>query len=591
MAVLHDPRRAGSESEEPETVARAKPAAAPQTPQEHLLFVQKGLGNAAASQMLARDKAPPTVAPPTPELTDDQRVAAAKDQLVKKLVVAAEQFVGDKKSAEIPGVLTHRIIKGKNLDASITKKIAKSELKPLWDALYSEEATTALLTIIKHSTVAKGKKRVKSKAKLDENRRAVMKQVLDQLIAATGVDSDVASEEELIKGKRDKKGRPTENFDDLLHERTKAGETSDWPKVRVGVLVEFGAMIDGPVKAIERANSYYGSLVHPTMLGHTSSTLVHTDLKARLDIASKTLEDRRAKGEIDDDEWALVKRACTTHRAPNGKQKGSYWSTNIRANQNAKHRLSDHSFGWALDFLPEENPNVGSGGSALDPVEAVTGKDPTPDATVPATKKKPARKVEKTADHMSSKDVEALAEEIGAASDAYKAAMESEATLDPVLRKIAAAARTEAGLPVLKPVDADAVFEAATQADAAARDKALKAALWPEGSADAKGKLPDALAAAVKKLALIGGAFRASFKKGITGDRVGATSEAKQGTVAAHGFMSLPPALVAALAGSDAGDLQWLGTSGVHDYMHFQLREGERPKLPSGPPPADESHG
>ena len=616
MAVLHDPRRAGSESEEPETVARSKPAAAPQTPQEHLLFVQKGLGNAAASQMLARDKAPPTVAPPEPKLTDDEEVASAKEALVNAAVDAAADLVGSRQKYDgktitdwIPGILTARIIKG----AKKPKSKAGNPLAPLWEALYTEEANEAMAKIVKHSTVAKGKKRVKSKDKLAKNRIAVLQAVLERLIPSSekgakveaqgeGADikAQVATEEALIKSERKtvtvgkgkdakEKEKITENLDSLLHEGSGLAETSDWPKVRTGVLVEFGALVDGPRAAIERAKDYYGSLEHPTMLGHTSATLVHPDLKAALERASTHLENRREKGEIDDDEWKLVKRACTTHSTPKGKQKGSYWSTVIRANQNAKHKLSEHSFGYAVDFLPEENPNVGKGGPALAPVEAVTGEDPTPDSTVPKDKKKPKGPMkEKTTDHMSAADAEKLAEEIHKASDDYKAAMQSEATLDPVLRTIAAKARSAAKLPALKDIDADAIFEAATQADAAAREKALKAALWPEGSADAKGTMPPELEPTVKTLAMIGGAFRASFKKGRAGDRVSATSEAKQGTVAAHGFMSLPPALVGALAGSDAGDLQWLGTSEVHDYMHFQLRQ--RPPLPGPPPVADDSH-
>ena len=47
------------------------------------------------------------------------------------------------------------------------------------------------------------------------------------------------------------------------------------------------------------------------------------------------------------------------------------------------------------------------------------------------------------------------------------------------------------------------------------------------------------------------------------------------GQLAAHGFMSVPPDVVAALGGKDMADLRWLGTqSGAgKDYMHFELRD------------------
>lgn len=74
--------------------------------------------------------------------------------------------------------------------------------------------------------------------------------------------------------------------------------------------------------------------------------------------------------------------------------------------------------------------------------------------------------------------------------------------------------------------------------------------------------------------------YAASFERGrTTGSRVGASTEGTPGSVAAHGFMNMPSRLAAALAGSDGGDLDWLGVAGVHDVMHFQLKPGDRPSL------------
>ena len=43
--------------------------------------------------------------------------------------------------------------------------------------------------------------------------------------------------------------------------------------------------------------------------------------------------------------------------------------------------------------------------------------------------------------------------------------------------------------------------------------------------------------------------------------------------------MNMPSKLAAALAGSDGGDLDWLGVASVRDLMHFQLKSGDRPSL------------
>jgi len=63
------------------------------------------------------------------------------------------------------------------------------------------------------------------------------------------------------------------------------------------------------------------------------------------------------------------------------------------------------------------------------------------------------------------------------------------------------------------------------------------------------------------------------------------------GQIAAHGWMSHAPELVAALVGGEGADLAWLGvmlqkdhgrTVGSKDTMHFELRPGDFPALPGG---------
>jgi hypothetical protein len=47
--------------------------------------------------------------------------------------------------------------------------------------------------------------------------------------------------------------------------------------------------------------------------------------------------------------------------------------------------------------------------------------------------------------------------------------------------------------------------------------------------------------------------------------------------------MNLSPRLVGALTGTDAGGLNWLGTSSVADYMHFELHAAARAGLLTAP--------
>jgi hypothetical protein len=75
--------------------------------------------------------------------------------------------------------------------------------------------------------------------------------------------------------------------------------------------------------------------------------------------------------------------------------------------------------------------------------------------------------------------------------------------------------------------------------------------------------------------------YVSSFAGGRTAGRrrVDASPVGTPGSAAAHGFMSVPSRLVAALCGSDGGALDWLGTGLARDFMHFQLTAGQRPPL------------
>jgi predicted NBD/HSP70 family sugar kinase len=111
----------------------------------------------------------------------------------------------------------------------------------------------------------------------------------------------------------------------------------------------------------------------------------------------------------------------------------------------------------------------------------------------------------------------------------------------------------------------DAVFAAAAQGQGAMRQVLTNAGL------------PTAQATAAAKWVLA--AIRLfPVKQQVTRPEV--TGNA--GTVARFGFCNLPAALIAALIASDGGRLNWLGAAGsTKDFMHFDLREDDQPKLVS----------
>jgi hypothetical protein len=252
------------------------------------------------------------------------------------------------------------------------------------------------------------------------------------------------------------------------------------------------------------------------------------------------------------------------------------WSANLRENRNSPHRLSDHSFGFAIDIDSPLNPNISNRGG-LDAVRDVTGGNPRPGSTV----------------GRSMAQVEATAATLKTISDQYKAAMASDTSLAPVVLRLANEARGRAkpALPALPATAGTNLVAALVLGKDDDRNKALRTALWPEGAAG-KDKPPAELLDMEKRLNVIGLAFRSSFKDKARTKKVDVNTEGNRGTVAAGGFLSLPSLLVGALAGSDAGNLRWLGTEN-QDFMHFELMP--RRALYSdgdqvGPPPTDQSH-
>jgi flagellum-specific peptidoglycan hydrolase FlgJ/type II secretory pathway component PulJ len=326
-------------------------------------------------------------------------------------------------------------------------------------------------------------------------------------------------------------------------DRHRPSDRALWLTVRQGILASFGAFEIGAAAAIARANAYYASLRHARLLG-VNGPLVHHKMQERLNRANALMEAR-----LTDAEKAEVR---TTLR--------DWGGFAIRPNSNNRSVLSLHSFGWAVDIDAAFNPNYGhpGAGSALATVAAVTGRGDPRQAG--------------SARGRSFADARAAAAELHATSAAYVDAMQDEPHLGRALVAFANRSRP-AGSPALAGNGSDLIA-------AAGQGRGASRAVLDIISAGAAPPQAHALAGAADTIVSAVSAFRASFttRRGRT-ERVGARTEGSAGSTAAHGFFRLPPQLVAALVSSEGGGLVWLGTSGVHDWMHFELPASDRSHL------------
>ncbi|HTI32731.1 MAG TPA: hypothetical protein VL422_03575 [Miltoncostaea sp.] len=530
--------------------------------------LETGIGMLPPTGTVARQPAPPQQAPPprTPaQLVDDaaERVRAA-------VRTAAAPLVGTADGDDVVGILTQQLInRSPNTAAQLRRTNQTHPALPLYDALYGTDVVADLGVIDARSTNRKA---------ADARRRQVFMAVLEGLVTdvrpktavqapATPLDPAVQ-----IPGERALVPRVLPFI--------ASGRT--WEDVRLGVITEFGGLAGGTRLALARADAYFGTLQRAAFRNVTTNTSVHPQLNAAFARADVLINARLADTRIPQAQRTTIADEIRTVLGRNT------FSAVLRENRNAPHRLSDHSFGFAIDIDSNRNPNMGKSG-ALGPVEDVTGDDPTDDVTVART----------------AAQVESTAQDLRDTSDAYQAAMASDATLAPVLLRIAnegRAAVTPTALPALAGSAGATLVAAVVERARDPRAAAVRAALWPEGTpapggAGARPAAPAAppaqIAAAERRIQRIGDAYRSSFADAARTTRVGGTSEGSPGSVAAHGFLDLPALLVGALAGSDRGNLRWLGT-GTGDFMHFELMA--RPPLYTGgavvdPAPPDPVHG
>ena len=309
-----------------------------------------------------------------------------------------------------------------------------------------------------------------------------------------------------------------------------------WKSMRDRFLNQFGGAGDS-ARGIANANAYYAQLVEAKFPGDEFSkpsgrlTPVHPRMRAKFDRCVALLRTKNAAAN------ALGRLASV----------GGFI---IRENANNANELSLHSFGWALDLDPELNPNI-------------------PKKTIPAPLIQMLTKVDIYGEHSErlrtpgSYDellphVQAMVKASREFSDVFASPVSLRTSLQRVLSEH---------------------FEAtATQQDVTALEGLVKSPVDSKQKVIAK---LTSLGVAHSMIADAESMLRNCFA--LLKSREGESKPRVQGTaasVAAFGFINLPPELIAGLVASDGGDLTWLGsTRGTKDFMHFELRPADRPSL------------
>ena len=522
-----------------------------------------GGGTGTVARQPAQQQQPPQPQQAPPPRTPAQQVDDAAERVRAAARAAAAPLVGTADGDDIVGILTQQIInRSPNTAAQLRRRNPTHPALPLYDVLYGTAVVADLGVIDAQS---------RNQDAADARRRQVFAAILDGLV--TDVQPRTAVEAPptplnptvQIPGER------------ALVPRVLPFVERTWEQVRIGVITEFGGLVDGTRVALARADAYFGALVPAVFRNVRGATRVHPRLNAAFARADTLINARLNDPNVPQATRTTMANEITTALGRNT------WAANLRENRNAPHRLSDHSFGFAIDIDSDRNPNIGKSG-ALGPVEDVTGDDPTDDVTLGRT----------------AAQVETTAEELRRISDEYKDAMANDTALAPVLLRIANEGRAAVTPTALPALAAGAGADLVTAVVVGGRDPraaAVRRALWPEGTPAAPGTRPPAPPAQIlnaeRRIQRIGDAYRTSFANRAQGTRVGMSSGGSKGSVAAHGFMTLPALLVGALAGSDGGNLKWLGT-GQQDFMHFELNP--RPPLFTGgaipdPAPPDPTHG
>ena len=254
---------------------------------------------------------------------------------------------------------------------------------------------------------------------------------------------------------------------------------------------------------------------------------------------------------------------------PSGALNGSvdFGGLSVRENRNQKTKLSNHSFGCAIDVNSTFNPNISKAiAEKLYPlIEQLTG---TNVSTSAAGNKKGTNFMR----GMTAAQALPEAERLRAASDELKKTFQNEDTLKQGMVQFAQKYAADKKFALPGTADGDVLLGNAKLVYAGT----IKLRAFGNTIYNEQGPLPkDAPGPTATDRSTVGGVLYSMYVRYAEGKQESKSQAIapSAGEVAKFGFMNLDPRVVAALAGSDGGGLTWLGaqTGGVHDYMHFDL--------------------
>ena len=335
----------------------------------------------------------------------------------------------------------------------------------------------------------------------------------------------------------DREPTPAEEWETLapIHHLFEVGTLASYTALRPYLLAHFGLDEHGARAAVAAMLAYYQQ-VRPFVFQGTS-IFVHDALAERLLIAESELGDR----------FDLT-----------------VGGGNIRFVRGSRSVISDHSWGTAVDINSLGSPmtrGMGPKSERTKVIEAVTGVDVSLDRAGD-----PMGTRQRTSDELRKE-----AERLEQASLDLVAAFADEESLAAAAHRVASDRGAPAGgaQELLERIYAAGLGKGSEPARAGLTEFVFPSTTATQPAVGRAGRALDRRRARRDGPLVPGQGRREGQAQGPGG------AFPDDGQLAAHGFMSVPPDVVAALGGKDMADLRWLGTqSGAgKDYMHFELRD------------------
>ncbi|MGH1491142.1 MAG: DUF4157 domain-containing protein [Acidimicrobiales bacterium] len=376
-----------------------------------------------------------------------------------------------------------------------------------------------------------------------------------------------------------------DQLDQSVQKRIERGRRG-YVAARLALFERFGS--------VEGINQYYAQIKSIKFLGDWVS--VHPVMEARLAAAESLLNNTHA---ANGQTWAEIAKASMKNAG----------GLSIRENRNNTSQLSDHSFGWAIDIDASTNPNTKRAVFNASPVEELTGLDlfGGPEFTkirAGGTAAELLGSIETMRE--ASKEYEAAFDSQAALTDALAAYLRRQGLLAqdwmkddlwPTLDQAKTKRKRSARIEVLSSW-IQYIWHTRDEEEPFSIDEPIPPDYCPDPAMQPQEEFPDFICdpvdlpsdvvrAVAETLYNARIAFDASTYKG---KEVKPSALGSVGRIAQHGFLDLAPVLVAALRGSDGGNLVWLGVARhTKDFMHFELPKADRPTIVKVAPGGDKA--